>query len=115
MTETSARSDLLALLREQRMLLFVGAGLSFDLGYPLWSKYLDVLETDLGLERLRRSWVPKRRDRRPACTGGMDQAIVRARIDGTTTLRISSRRSGRSRSRRTRHSSVRLSGSGFGA
>jgi hypothetical protein len=47
-TETSARSDVLAHLRERRMLLFVGAGLSFDLGYPLWSKYLDVLETDLG-------------------------------------------------------------------
>jgi hypothetical protein len=42
--ETSAKSDLLALLRERRMLLFVGAGLSFDLGYPLWSKYLDALE-----------------------------------------------------------------------
>jgi hypothetical protein len=34
------------------MLLFVGAGLSFDLGYPLWSKYLDMLETDLGPEAL---------------------------------------------------------------
>jgi len=34
--ETDAERALLALLREQRMLLFVGSGLSLDLGYPLW-------------------------------------------------------------------------------
>ena len=41
------------------MLLFVGAGLSFDLGYPLWSKYLDVLETDLGPGALEEEQDPK--------------------------------------------------------
>ena len=32
------------------MLLFVGAGLSLDLGYPLWGSYLDALEKQLGAE-----------------------------------------------------------------
>jgi hypothetical protein len=46
-TESDVRSDLLALLKEHRMVLFVGAGLSFKLGYPLWNGYLDRLEEEL--------------------------------------------------------------------
>jgi hypothetical protein len=46
--ETDAGRALLALLGERRMLLFVGAGLSFDLGYPLWDSYLEALEEELG-------------------------------------------------------------------
>jgi hypothetical protein len=41
-------SALLTLLRGQRMLLFVGAGLSLELGYPLWNDYLASLEKELG-------------------------------------------------------------------
>ena len=32
------------------MLLFVGAGMSLELGYPLWDSYLSALEQDLGAE-----------------------------------------------------------------
>ena len=32
------------------MLLFAGAGLSLDLGYPLWNHYLDLLEKELDAE-----------------------------------------------------------------
>jgi hypothetical protein len=46
--DTEAGRAVLALLKEQRMLLFVGAGLSFDLGYPLWGSYLAELEKELG-------------------------------------------------------------------
>jgi hypothetical protein len=46
--ETNAGRALIALLRQRRMLLFVGAGLSFDLGYPLWDSYLEALEEKLG-------------------------------------------------------------------
>jgi hypothetical protein len=47
---TNAEGALHALLRAQRMLLFVGAGLSLDLGYPLWDSYLAALEKELGAE-----------------------------------------------------------------
>jgi hypothetical protein len=50
MDTSAGRAPLLALLREQRMLLFVGAGLSRDLGYPLWGKYLSELEKELSIE-----------------------------------------------------------------
>lgn len=50
MTGTNDETALLALLREQRMLLFVGAGLSLELGYPLWDNYLAALEKELGAE-----------------------------------------------------------------
>lgn len=46
--ETDAGRALLALLKERCMLLFAGAGLSFDLGYPLWGNYLEALEEELG-------------------------------------------------------------------
>lgn len=45
--DTDARGALLPLLRGQRMLLFAGAGLSLDLGYPLWGDYLALLEKEL--------------------------------------------------------------------
>ena len=45
---SDAERALHALLREQRMLLFVGAGLSLDLGYPVWDNYLAALEQELG-------------------------------------------------------------------
>jgi hypothetical protein len=48
--DTEAGRAVVALLREQRMLLFVGAGLSIDLGYPLWGDYLAELEKELGAE-----------------------------------------------------------------
>jgi SIR2-like domain len=48
--DISTRDALLALLRERRMLLFVGAGLSFELGYPLWNGYLDALQKELGAD-----------------------------------------------------------------
>jgi SIR2-like domain len=48
--DTEAGRAVLALLREQRMLLFVGAGLSLDLGYPLWDNYLAELDKELGAE-----------------------------------------------------------------
>jgi hypothetical protein len=35
-------------LRAQRLVLFVGAGLSKRLGYPLWVEYLEALEAELG-------------------------------------------------------------------
>ncbi len=38
---------LIAFLREHRMLLFVGAGLGVDLGYPSWESYLTALEREL--------------------------------------------------------------------
>jgi hypothetical protein len=47
---TDDETALLALLREQRTLLFVGAGLSLELGYPLWNDYLASLEKELGAE-----------------------------------------------------------------
>lgn len=47
---TDAERAVLELLREQRMLLFVGAGLSRELGYPLWNDYLAELEKELGAE-----------------------------------------------------------------
>lgn len=50
MMETDDETALLALLRGQRMLLFVGAGLSLELGYPLWDNYLAALEKELGAE-----------------------------------------------------------------
>jgi SIR2-like domain len=46
--DTDAKRALLALLREQRMLLLAGAGLSRELGYPLWDSYLATLEKELG-------------------------------------------------------------------
>jgi hypothetical protein len=48
--DTEAGRAVLALLREQRMVLFVGAGLSLDLGYPSWGNYLAELEKELGAE-----------------------------------------------------------------
>ena len=45
---TDAERAVLELLRGQRMLLFVGAGLSLELGYPLWNDYLAALEKELG-------------------------------------------------------------------
>jgi hypothetical protein len=47
---TDPQQALVALLREHRMLLFVGAGLSLDLGYPLWESYLAALERELDVE-----------------------------------------------------------------
>ena len=47
---TDDETALLELLRQQRMLLFVGAGLSLELGYPLWNEYLAALEKELGTE-----------------------------------------------------------------
>jgi SIR2-like domain len=41
---------LLALLRRHSMLLFVGAGLGLDLGYPSWDSYLAALEGELDAE-----------------------------------------------------------------
>ncbi len=48
--DTDAGRALLALLREQQMLLFAGAGLSVGPGYPLWDRYLADLEKELGAE-----------------------------------------------------------------
>ncbi len=48
--DISAKDALLALLSERRMLLFVGAGLSSELGYPLWNGYLDALQKELGAQ-----------------------------------------------------------------
>jgi SIR2-like protein len=50
MMGTGDETALLALIRDQRMLLFVGAGLSLELGYPLWDNYLAALEKELGGE-----------------------------------------------------------------
>ena len=43
-----ATEKLLGSLRAQRLLLFVGAGLSKRVGYLLWQEYLHSLETELG-------------------------------------------------------------------
>jgi hypothetical protein len=47
-TDADAAGKLLELLGEQNMLLFAGAGLSIDAGYPLWGRYLAELEKELG-------------------------------------------------------------------
>jgi hypothetical protein len=39
---------LVELLREHRLLLFAGAGLSRRLQYPLWKEYLEALEDEIG-------------------------------------------------------------------
>jgi SIR2-like domain len=50
MTNADAEGKLLELLSKQSMLLFAGAGLSIDAGYPLWGRYLEELERELGAE-----------------------------------------------------------------
>jgi hypothetical protein len=50
MMDADAGRALLALLRERCMLLFVGAGLSFELRYPLWDPCLAELEKVLGAQ-----------------------------------------------------------------
>lgn len=47
---TDARASLVSLVGEHRMLLFVGAGSSVEVGYPGWNQLLRGLAGEIGLE-----------------------------------------------------------------